>query len=386
MSKGNISKDGKWMNLGGDLHKYISAETIHAKKSFRHLRIPSLSHSFGNLSEREARRKLPEIIEAWKKYHLTGEESSVAIRFGKGKTISEVCDEFEHYELPKRERARTRENIRNNLRDMRGAFGKIQVGSFSEEIYFDRLETFKQKKARDAEKRRKEKKGGTERKTFDYLAVQTNTVMRYALKKKYIRFPLKIPFTDPKARAGRAITHEEAKSLYATMNDDSRDIYALCYGSCMRRNEALLLEWDRFELKTGLLTLRPEDVKTGSRTGKGRQFFVAAWVLDRLRARWLRQKHLGSPWVFPSPINPKEPQRTVKTAWRLAKRRVGIKGRLRWHDLRHSGISYLLLEKGVDPIKVSEFVGTSLRTIQKVYLHSRAEHTRGVGEALNIFE
>lgn len=385
MPKGNISKDGKWKNLGGDLHLYIPSETIHVKKTFRHLQIPALNHSFGKVTEREARRKLPETIEAWKKYQISGEETLANVRFGKGKKISELCNEFERYEVPKRERPRTRENIITILKDVREGFGNIQLANFSEEIYFDRLEMFKIKKARAFEKRKQEKRGGIQRKKFDYLAIQINTLMNYALKKKYIRHPIKIAFKDPKAKAGRAISQEQAKVLFNEMSDDGKDVFALCYNCCMRRNEALFLEWERIDLKTGLLVLRPEDVKTGSKTLKGRQFFVAEWILQRLRARWERQKNLGSPWVFPSSKDPREPQKSVKKGWNAAKRRAGMKGQLRWHDLRHSGISHLLLEKRIDPIKVSEFVGTSLRTIQKVYLHSTAEHTRGVSEAL-VFE
>lgn len=386
MPKGKISKDGKWMNLGGDLHKYIAAGTIHAKKSFRHLMLPNLNHSFGKVTEREARRKLPEIIQAWKHFHYTGEETLSDVRFGKGKKVSDVCDEFEHYEVPKRERARTRENIKLILKDIREGFGTIQMAHLNEELYFDRLELFKQKKKKDAEKRKREKRGGMERKTFDYLAVQMNTLATYALKKKYIRHPVKIPFKDPKAKPGRAITHDEAKAVFDYMNDDSKDVYALCYGSCMRRNEALLLEWDRVSLTTGLIVLRPEDVKTGSRTGKGRQIFVAAWVLERLRNRWERTKHLGSPWVFPAKDKPAEPQRSVKTAWKAVKRRAGIVGRLRWHDLRHSALSHLIYVRKMPLKDVSDFAGVSVRTLERVYLHSKPEYTRAVGEALNLFE
>lgn len=368
-------KKSDWKNLGEGLRLYIPSKTVYAVKGFRYLGIPNLFESMGQISEREARRKLPEMIEAWKKKNLEG-----------GKTIGELVPLFLKYETPKNRRKRTIENHQMIFEEIARFFGDIQLSEFGEEIYFDRIETVvKKEKALEAEQRKLERKGGVPRTTFNYLAVHMNMLTKYAYKRKWVAHQVKIPLTDNKTtRAGRAIDHATAQRLFDHMTDEAKDMYCLSYVNCMRKDEGLKLTWDRFDLKSGLITLRPEDVKTGSRTMRGRQFIVADWVRKRFIARLERQRHLKSPWVFPSPLNPSKNQGSNKTAWNAAKRRAGIEGRLRWHDLRHSGISYLILVCGMDIAKVSEFVGTSVRTLQRVYLHSRPEHTKEVGQAIRL--
>ena len=370
-----MEKQTAWKNLGGGLRVYLPSKTVYAVKSFRYLGIPNLFECLGEISEREARRKLPEVIEEWKRKNTNREKT---------KTVGDVIPLFLKYETPK-VRPRTRDNHRKYFAEIAHFFGDVPLSELNEEIYFDRLESVvKREKALAAQRRKLERKGGTERKTFDYLAVHLNMLSRYAYRKNLVTRLVKIPLTERSGKVGRAIDHETAQRLFSEMTEDAKDMYCLSYVNCMRRDEGLLLSWDRFDLKTGLITLRAEDVKTGSRTKIGRSIYVADWVLERFRARFDRQRDLNSPWVFPSPTDSSRPQRSIKTAWSGAKRRAGITGRLRWHDLRHSGISYMIHVCGLDIAKVSEFVGTSVRTLQRVYLHTRPEQTKEVGRAIRL--
>lgn len=43
-----------------------------------------------------------------------------------------------------------------------------------------------------------------------------------------------------------------------------------------------------------------------------------------------------------------------------------------------------LLDAKADPVQVSEYAGVSLRTIQRVYLHSTSEKTKSVAHALSV--
>ncbi len=379
MDKGKekISKSGKWESLGGDIRMYLPTRSLYAVKSFRYLGIPNLFHCYGPISEREARRLLPSTIEDWKAMHA-----------GKGKkaekTIADVIPLFLKYESPKN-RQRTQDNHRQIFSEINLFFGDLRLSELDEEVYHDRLEgTVKPEKTRLAEERKKERRGARPRKTFNYLAVHLNILMNYSYRKKYTSHLVKLPLTDEYKQAGRVIDHKTAQRLFEELEEEAKDVFMLSYNACMRRNEGLLLTWDRFDRETGLITLRPEDVKTGSRTKKGRSLYVADWIRLRLIARFERQRHLNSPWVFPSPKNPAKPQRSINTAWTGAKRRAGVTGRLRWHDLKHSGIDYLLNICGHDVRKVSEYVGTSVRTLQRVYNHTRPEHTREIGQAIRF--
>ncbi len=371
-------KKTNWKNLGGGLRVYVPSKAIYAVKAFRYLGIPNLHHCFGPISEREARRLLPSTIEQWKQMNLNKEGNAE-------KTVSQVIPLFLKYETPRNRRTRTIQNHHEIFAEIDQFFGDLRIGELNEETYHDRLEgVVKPAKAHQAEQRRLERKGGTPRKTFDYLAVKINQLHRYAYGKKFTTHLMKIRLSKENAPGGRAIDHKTAQMLFDHMSEEGKDLYALAYGACMRRDEGLLLTWDRFDLATGLITLRPQDVKTGSRTGKGRKIYVNEWIRLRLVARFERQQHLNSQWVFPSPSDPSRPQRSIKTAWAGAKRRAGITGKLRWHDLKHSGIDYLLNICGRDVRKVSEYVGTSVRTLQRVYNHTQPEHTREIGEAIRF--
>lgn len=150
----------------------------------------------------------------------------------------------------------------------------------------------------------------------------------------------------------------------------------------MRLREALRLRKECVDLDTGKITLGPEDVKTGSRTGKGRNFIMGNHTLERIRQRF---KNVSDPvFVFPSSRAKGKAQDSNKTAWKTAKRAAKIKGRARWHDLRHTALTIALLEKRINPVAVSEYAGVALPTIQRVYLHGEAEKTKDVGEAVRI--
>ena len=222
------------------------------------------------------------------------------------------------------------------------------------------------------------------RKTFNDYVKHMNLVLNYAYQHRYLKHPLALPTTDPvKGVTGRVYTDAELAALWEHMNETLRDQFVLSFECFMRLREVLFLTWDRIDLSTGKLTLRAADVKTGSKTGKGRSFFVSPNALMRLRARRVAQGE-GSPYVFPSRFDPSKPQAESKTAWIAAKRRAGIKGRARWHDIRHTSLTLALLVKKLNPLEVSEFAGVNMRTIQKVYLHSTEEQTRSVSTALSI--
>jgi integrase len=235
-----------------------------------------------------------------------------------------------------------------------------------------------------AEKSKLNPETGKRRTTYNDYVHKMNQVLRYAFNHKMLKHPLKLPAADAvKANTGRVFTDAELQALWAKMGETMRDQFVLSYECFMRLREVLHLTWERIDLETGKLTLRAEDVKTGSRTGKGRTFFVSPAALARLRARWKARKG-DSPFVFPSRFSPLKPQDESKTAWKGAKRRAKIEKRARWHDIRHTSLTKALLEHKLNPIEVSEYAGVSIRTIQRVYLHSKEEQTRGVSGVLSI--
>lgn len=366
---------------GEDLAQHENG-TFYAVKAFRGM--PNLNKSLRTKDKREAKRRLAKAIAE----HLEKYESGRR-RAGRVPTVTELIEEITRTEGP-RLRAKTvakRKFYFARIRDEMG-LGHIPMDHFTLGLFTSRLEKVREKRTRTT--------------YWDYFK-HANILNRYAYEQKYVSHRQTFPHTDKKSTAGTVLSVEEIKALWAVMNETTRDQFVLSYECCMRLREMLHLTWDRVDLESGEITLRAADVKTGSKTGRGRTFIATPHALERLKARFSRlvdeSGTFGVPdskYVFPSPTG-KGPMDDNKVAWALAKAKVlkgdekrGIKPMphfqhwVRWHDLRHTAISRMLVEQKMNITLVSEYVGTSVATLQKVYLHSKAEHTKGVTAALRI--
>ena len=232
------------------------------------------------------------------------------------------------------------------------------------------------------------------RKTFGDYAKHLNLVMRRAYKSKMVSHLHTYQNPDEVKDTGRLLTRAEVNALWKVMNEEMRDQFVLALECMMRLREAICAPWSEINLETGVWTLPAKRVKTGSKTGRGRSFVVSPNALKRLRAR--RKLLPNSEWIFPSPTDSSKPIWSTKTAWKTVKAKAGIRGECHWHDLRHTGLTWLLLgdpdmpdaKRALmtkSPVMVSEYAGVSIKTIQRVYLHSKAEMTKDVGRAISIF-
>lgn len=340
--------------------------TLYGRKSLKHLRIPEFFESLRTDKITVARREFQRKLEEHKARYLGGKTITERDERA-GTTVGAVIDEIALTYTPKK-RGGTQKKHGFYFRELKEEWGTVDVNRLTLVMWERWLPGFKARKKT--------------RKTFDDYAIAMNIVLNYAHKHRYLTHPISMPPSDPKKKTGRCFTDLELAALWGAMGEDMRDQFVLAFECFMRLREALFLTWERIDLETGKLTLRADDVKTGSKTGKGRVFFVSPNALERLRAR--RERITGSPYVFPSPEDPEQPRNQNKGAWATAKKNAGIKGRARWHDIRHTSLTKALLEQKLNPVQVSEYAGVSMRTIQRVYLHSNEELTRTVAGALSI--
>lgn len=360
-------KKPTYIKIEPALYLHSVSGVYYVRKSFKHLRIPELFESLRTDKITAARREVQRKIEGHKARYLGGK--TVTSRDERaGTTIGTVIDEILVTYTPKK-RARTQDKHVFYFGEIKAEWGAIDVNRLTLIMWERWLPEFKARKKR--------------RKTFDDYAITMNIVLNYAHKHRYLTHPISMPMSDPKSKAGRLYTDAELAALWEVMNDDLRDQFVLAFECFMRLREVLFLTWERIDLQTGKLTLRAEDVKTGSKTGKGRTFFVSAKALERLRAIKAKQTE-ETAFVFPAPGRAGQPRNQNKNSWAAAKKKAKIKGRARWHDIRHTSLTKALLEHGLNPVQVSEYSGVSLRTIQRVYLHSNEELTRAIAGALNI--
>ena len=149
----------------------------------------------------------------------------------------------------------------------------------------------------------------------------------------------------------RFLSGEEIARLHrvldAQIRPDGRqqaDIVRLLLLTGCRKGEIMGLRWS--EVRDGMLALA--DSKTGPRTVP---------LSSRARAILDRQPRGGSPFVFPSPLDPARPRGPELRFWYRIRREAGVED-VRLHDLRHTMASHAVMN-GVPLPVVSRLLGHS---------------------------
>ena len=176
------------------------------------------------------------------------------------------------------------------------------------------------------------------------------------------------------------MSREEIARLHGTLDaqtdEGSRqqaDIIRLLLLTGCRKGEIVGLRWS--EVHDGMIALA--DSKTGPRTvplSSG-----ARAVLDR-------QPRNGSPFVFPSLINPARPRNPGLSLWYRIRGEAGIQD-VRLHDLRHTWASHAVMN-GVPVPVVSRMLGHSNVQMTLRYAHLADRDTKAaaerVGKAIGV--
>ena len=137
----------------------------------------------------------------------------------------------------------------------------------------------------------------------------------------------------------------------------------------MRRGEQFFLEWKDCDLKRGMLTVKG---KTGIRPVEANRSAVTA--LGRLQGSSGKGKY-----VCP---DAKDGMRCDARRWlEQAVKDAGI-DHFRWHDLRHTFASRLVM-RGVDIRTVQELLGHKSITTTMRYAHLAADHRQAAVEKMN---
>ena len=159
----------------------------------------------------------------------------------------------------------------------------------------------------------------------------------------------------------RFLSREEIARLHSVLDAQTRkssrqqaDIIRLLLLTGCRKGEIVGLRWS--ELHDGMLAL--QDSKTGPRMVP---------LGSRARAIFDRQPRAGSPFVFPSPLDPARPRSPGLPFWYRVRREAGIED-VRLHDLRHTMASHAVMN-GVPVPVVSRLLGHSNVRMTLRYAH-----------------
>jgi integrase len=137
-----------------------------------------------------------------------------------------------------------------------------------------------------------------------------------------------------------------------------RTLLIIAIETGMRRGELLGLEWSDVSHNRRVITL------TLTKNGSGREVPLSPRAFDALMD-WKQNADVDQSTVFPMTAG------ALEQAWRRLLIRAGIKG-LRFHDLRHEGVSRLF-ERGLNVIEVSSISGHKELRMLKRYTHLSAD-------------
>lgn len=176
----------------------------------------------------------------------------------------------------------------------------------------------------------------------------------------------------------RFLSDEERPALLDACKAHGKDLHAivvLALSTGARRNEILTLTWKDVDLKTGLLTFP----KTKNGSVRRVPITGAALGLVKELAAARKLKDLDG-LVFPGKTQAtKGKPLAIENIFRTALKTAGISD-FRFHDLRHSAASYLVMA-GVDMRTVAEILGHSDLKMTQRYAHlSRAHISDAVGK------
>jgi integrase len=146
-------------------------------------------------------------------------------------------------------------------------------------------------------------------------------------------------------------------------NKKSQDILRLALYIGRRRSEILRLRVQDYDRENGLLYF--------AKTKEG----TPDWVPVPPQAQEILQRLCDGAecdWLFPNKCQTK-PVRNIQSAFERVRQRSGIKD-FKFHDLRHTAISYMLMA-GNDTSTIADLVGhTTSAMIDKVYGHLSRKH------------
>ena len=188
-------------------------------------------------------------------------------------------------------------------------------------------------------------------------------IMNYAIARGHIETnPTRGVRRNPRPKLTRFLSREEIGRLHEVLDgyEPRRpsckaqvDIIRLLLLTGCRTGEILKLRWREVDGDT----LELEDSKTGPRQ---------VLLSPEARAIIERQPRSGSPWVFPSPVNPARARFDLslwKKVWKLA----GIED-VRLHDLRHTFASQAAMQ-GIPLPVVARLLGHAQVQMTLRYAH-----------------
>jgi integrase len=170
--------------------------------------------------------------------------------------------------------------------------------------------------------------------------------------------------------------NERERLLKACKESTSKDLYlavVIALSTGCRKAELMTLRWHQVDINRGLLTF--DETKNDER----RSVPLVSHALELMKER-SQVRRLDTDLVFPGRRYGDKP-RDLTRPWKTALEASEVKD-FRWHDLRHSCASYLVMN-GATPSEVAEVLGHKTLQMVKRYAHLSEAHSSKVVTAMN---
>lgn len=178
---------------------------------------------------------------------------------------------------------------------------------------------------------------------------------------------------EPKGRV-RFLSDDERRSLFAVLPWYIRPIVLFAMHTGMRKSEILNLQWSQVSQKGRCIVL--EDTKNNERRSVPLNN-TAMLVLEEVG----KIRRLDIPYVFYNPLTG-DRWKDVQHAFLRACKVANVKD-FRFHDLRHTAASYLVMS-GVDLTTVKEILGHKTIEMTLRYAHLTPEHKVNAAKVLDL--
>lgn len=227
-----------------------------------------------------------------------------------------------------------------------------------------------------------------------YLSI-LGSVFKYAVKKRLVRSSPLREVHKPSAddERSRYLSQEEVSALLdAVDKSDTKELpvaVRLAMFTGLRKSELFGLTWERVNLKEiptlyqgagKPFAIPPRHMLIEITKNKyPRLVPIAGPALEALHS-WGKVRPLDSTaLLFPSRETPTKPL-DIRTPWSTALRRARIQN-FRWHDLRHTFASWLMMT-GASHIEIAKLTGhRDLKSLMR-YSHLAPEHAAGIVDGM----
>jgi integrase len=205
--------------------------------------------------------------------------------------------------------------------------------------------------------------------------------MRKVTKPKEPRGRVRFLSEDATGPDGEKIDGERTRLLDAckqSKNSHLHTIVVLALSTGMRQGEILNLRWPDIDLNTGRIILH--ETKNGER----RVVPLLGHALKLMKAkdearRKSKVRHIDKDLLFPG--RKKQKPVFIRAPWLEAVKTAGIDD-IKFHDLRHSAASYMLMS-GASLGEIAELLGHKTLQMVKRYSHLSESHAAGVVARMN---